>query len=845
MLFRLALRDFRGGLRGFAIFLGCIGLGVAAIVGVGATSQAISDGLASQGRIILGGDISIAMAHRELPENARHFLEQQGELSSLGMIRAMARSNAGDAALVEIKAVDDHYPTLGQIEMAPAQTMQDALAEHDGKWGLVADPDLMARLNLKTGDALRIGEANFVLRASLVHEPDRLAAGIGFGPRVIVAQPALIASGLVRPGSLITWLYRLKLPSAAGTPAARGLNDTVRRIKAAFPKEGWEVRTRTNISPEFTDNLARFTQFLTLVGLTVLLVGGIGIANAVRAFVQSKQATLATFKSLGASGRTAFALVLVQVMIVAVIGTLIGIAVGLALPFLLNGLLTQVIPFPLEPHIHASQILVGLVYGLLTALTFAMLPLGRAHDVPVAALFRHAMHNGRGWPRPFYLALTLLAGGALLATILLLSQDVRLALWFMGLVIGGALMLRGIAALIMLAAAKMPHIRRVHWRLAIANLHRPDALTPAMVLSLGLGLSLLVAIMQIDGNIRHQLSRGTSGKTPSFFFLDIQSLQAAEFDQFLQAHASGAKIAQVPLLRGRIIKLNGLDAEKVPASNPDAWVLRGDRGITFASAMPKGSVLTEGQWWGPDVQGQPQVSFDDKIGKTLGLKLHDTVSVNVLGRELTAQVTSFRKVQWQNMGMNFVMIFSPNTFAGAPYSQLASLTYAAPARPGEELTLLKDVAQKWPEVTTIRVKDALDSVKQVVGQLAFAIRGVSIIALVSAILVLAGAAASGQQARLYDAVVLKMLGMKRRHLLTTFLIEFLALGLITAIFGLSLGIFTARLVVIYVMKLDFFLLWGTALGSAFLAMLLVLVLGLASTWRILGQKPAGALRELG
>jgi putative ABC transport system permease protein len=487
----------------------------------------------------------------------------------------------------------------------------------------------------------------------------------------------------------------------------------------------------------------------------------------------------------------------------------------------------------------------GALYGLLTALAFSLWPIGRAHDVPVSTLFRDRVETGTRWPRRRYILMTVAASLALVLAVTLLATDRTLALTYGGATLASFVVLRGVAAGLTFLARHAPRMRRVEWRLAIANIHRPGALTSAVVLSLGLGLTLLVALTLIDGNIRDQLTRGLPGKTPSFFFMDVQNSQMAEFDAFLASHAPDARVERVPMMRGRVIRLNGVLAGDVRATENVQWVLEGDRGISYATGVPDGSVVTEGTWWAPDYTGPPLVSIEAEVARGLDLKLGDNITVNVAGRNLTAQIANLRAVNWRSLGINFVFVFSPNTFAAAPHSFLATATFASVGDSARELTLLRDVATAFPTVTSLRVKDALDAIAGAMNQLAFAVRGASGIALAASILVLSGALAAGQKSRIYDAVVLKTLGATRRRLLTALVIEYALLGSATAVFGLAAGSLAAWFVLARVMHFETFIwLWGPAVSAIVIALFVTVGLGLLGTWRVLGQKAAAHLRSL-
>jgi putative ABC transport system permease protein len=839
---RLALRDFRGGLRGFGIFLGCIALGVAAITSVGSVSLSLKDGLAREGRAILGGDASFNLVQRQLSAPERDFLVQQGRVSSVALLRAMARRDDGEAALVEVKAVDRTYPLAGDVLLDPALPLADALANRDGVYGIVADVALFGRLDLFAGSRLTIGNARFELRARLATEPDRLAGGMGFGAPVLISQEALQATRLLQPGSLVKWLYRV---APDGAPPSDGkVAALIEAAKEKFPEAGWDIRARDNISPQFSRNLDRFTEFLTLVGLTSLIVGGVGVANAVRGFVERKQQTIAAMKSLGATGSTVFVLMLTQTMLVACAGVILGAAAGVALPFAVTSAFGSMIPFPLAPAIYPSVIGKGFLYGFLTALAFSAGPLGRAHDVPVQTLFRAGIEPWRTPLRPRYIVLTLSATLCLALAVLGFATDPRLVLIYMGATVAAFLMLRAASFLIVAGAKRAPRTRSVALRLAIGNIHRPGALTPSVVLSLGLGLALLVALTLIDGNIRAELNQSVPRKTPSFFFLDVQSANAEAFVNFLKDRAAGSKLELVPMLRGRIVRLNGIPSSAASPKQSVAWVLEGDRGITFAEFVPEGATVIKGDWWPSDYSGPPLVSIDAEIADGLGLTIGDEVTVNVLGRDITAKIANTRKVNWRTYGINFVLVFSPNSLAGAPFGDLATLTFAGGSDQAREAPLLRETARSFPSVTTISVKDALDTVNAVAGQFVFAVRGVSSVAFLASILVLGGALAAGQHARIHDAAVLKTLGATRARLLSAYIYEYALIGLCTALFGVAAGGAAAFAIVRRVMDLDFVWLWPQALAAAAAAVVVTVFLGLLGTFRILGRKPASYLRDL-
>jgi len=836
---RLALREMRGGLKGFYIFLACIALGTAAIAGVNSVSSAITQAIASQGQTLLAADVRFEFNNRfATPEEFKHF-ESLGDVSLSSSLRSMARLPDGsDQTLVEAKGVDGAYPLYGTLETDPQLPSATLFAKEGDSYGAVVAPLLLDRLGIAVGDEILLGTAKLKVTATLVREPDAVSEGFGFAPRLMMSEEAMQASGLVQTGSLVQNAYRVRLADP-GMSLAKVRADATK----AFPEAGWAIRTSNSAAPSLTNNITRFSQFLTLVGLTALIVGGVGVANAVRAYLDSKRSVIATFKCLGAPASLVALIYLAQIALIAAVGIVIGLVAGALMPPVAMRFLEGVLPVPAEATLYPSALLLAAVFGLLTALAFAVLPLGHAREVPATALFREqGFQAGRlpSWP---YVAGAAVLLAALAGLAILTAYDRFIAVTFLGAIAFSFVVLRVVAYLITALARRSPRVHSPSLRLAIGNIHRPGALTSSVVLSLGLGLALLVTLTLIDGNLRRELTGNLPERAPNFFFVDIQGSELDSFRTLLETNMPGGKIVEVPMLRGRVMELNGVEVSKVEVPPEGRWVLRGDRGITYAKRTPENSTLAEGEWWPEDYSGEPLVSFAAEEGRELGLKLGDTVTVNVLGRNITARIANFRNVEWESLSINFVMVFSPNTFAGAPHAWLATVIDPG-ATAAQEAATLKAVTNAFPTITSVRVKDALDVVNELVGQLATAIRAAAAVALIASILVLAGALAAGNRARVHDAVVLKTLGATRATLIRAFSYEYLMLGLATATFALLAGGVAAWFVVSRIMKLPSSFLPDVAVTTVTIALVMTVGIGLAGTWRILGQKAAPVLREL-
>ena len=831
---RFAARDLRSGLQGFWIFLTCLALGTGTIAIVGSLSAAIQRGLDEQGQPLLGGDLEFALIHRETTDAELKFIRAQGEVSKAATVRGMALAG-GNTTLVEVKAVDASYPLYGAVKLQGGMSLAQAIATVDGVPGAAADPLLMGRLGIKAGDRIKLGSIEIEIRALIESEPDRLSDGIVLGPRLLLTEDTLRRTGIVQPGSLITWRYRVKLPDTS-LAAAKAVE---KQADELFKDAGWRIRTRNNAAAGADGFIERLGYFMTLVGLASLIVGGAGIANAVQAFVTRKMGSIATLKCLGASSADVLGIYLTEILLVALLAIALGLAAGAAAPPLIGLAFGKLLPLPVSDRIEVLPLLFAGALGLLTTIAFALWPLAHTRRVAASALFRSRIVAVHGWPRPAEL-LAIAAALALIAALTFLSfENTRVTAWFLGGLLLSFAVLLGLARLIVMAAERLPRSRSAIWRYAIGNIYRPGSAAASAILALGLGLTLFVTLALTDRSLSYELRSGLPDKAPAFFFLDVRNADLADFRDAVTREAGVTHVNNSPMLRGRVVAVKGVPAEKVKASSDSNWALRGDRGITYADSLPEGSRLVEGTWWPAGYDGPPLVSLVDEIADGIGVRIGDEITVNVLGREITAKVANLRSVNWRSLGINFVMVFSPNTLRGAPHSHIVTVEMDG----GDEAQLLNHMARDYPSVTAVRVKDALDMVSTLLGQMLMAIRGANALTLITGVLVLAGALAAGLSERLYEAVVLKTYGATRRQLMSAFVIEYAGLGLAAAAFGLVVGSAASWFLAQFILELPWSFSLPTALLTALIAMAVTVAAGLAVTWRALSAKPAPFLRN--
>lgn len=837
----LAWRELRSGLGGFYTFIACVALGVAVITAVGALSDGLRAGFERQGEMLLGGDVALSRPHQRAQPAELSWLLQQGRLSESATMRAMARRVDGsEETLVELKGVDGAYPLVGELKLSDGS----ATVALDGD-GAAVDPILLERLGLKIGDRLSLGRSQVQIRATVVAEPDRLADRLTFGPRIFVSLATLQATGLAEPGSLVQWRYALKVSDAAAgavTSTEAQLTSFRDRLKASLPEAGFGVADRRNPSPRVSQTLDRLRQFLTLIGLTALMIGGVGVANAVAAYIDRRVDVIATFRSLGASGRLVFQIHILQVMAIALAGIAIGLAIGSVLPIALSSLARGALPIELEMTVGAGSLAIALVYGVLVALAFTLWPLGRAGQVRAAVLFRDNVAPDPAWPRWPIVVATAGCAIALLAFAVLTSESTKIALYFCGGLAGSLAVFWGLGWLLTLVARKLPRPRHPETALALGNLGAPGGLTRSVVLSLGAGLSLLVAVALANTSIVDELSARLPKQSPNYFVLDLPKADFGRFEDIVKAEAPLAKISQAPMLRGRLVALAGTPVEKIKAPPEAQWVLSGDRGLTYAAEVPEGSRVTKGQWWAPDYSGEPLVSFETELARHLGLDIGDSIVVNVLGRNITARVANLREVKWESLAINFVMVFSPNTLQGAPHNLMATISLPADAPLAQEVRIAKSVGKALPSTTAIRVRDAINAFNTVFAKVMTAVRVAGGVTLLAGSLVLAGALATAQRRRVHQAVVLKVLGATRRRILVSHAIEYAVLALVTGLIAVAIGTASAWVALTQVMDLPLLFSWEAVAQALGGALALVALFGAIGSIFVLRAPSAPQLR---
>ncbi|WP_208353937.1 ABC transporter permease [Pseudaestuariivita rosea] len=834
---RFAARELRGGLRGFRILLACLALGVAAIAAVGTIRESIQQGLQARGSELLGGDAQMEFTYRFASDAELAWMDANAlAVSEVTDFRSMAvveRVDTVERGLTQVKSVDDIYPLIGQVTLDPAMPLDQAVAGRNGLPGGVMDRVLVDRLGLQIGDRFRLGTQDFVLTALIAYEPDSAADGFALGPRTMVRTEDLADAGLLQAGTLFSTKYRLDLPEGTDLAAAEA------EAEGLFEATGMRWTDARNGAPGVREFVDRLGAFLVLVGLSGLAVGGVGVSAAVRSYLARKTSVIATLKTLGADRQTIFLTYFMQIGVLTVLGILIGLTLGAGVPLLLSPLIEARLPVPAVFALHPMPLIEAAIYGTLAAMVFTLWPLARADDIRAATLFRDALDGRRHLPGPGYLVAITLLLTVLVGIAIWFSGTVRLTLWTAGGIVGVLIVLAIVAAGVRYGArylARRPLARgRTELRLALGSIGGPRDEATSVVLSLGLGLSVLAAVGQIDGNLRNAISGDLPEVAPSYFFVDIQNDQLPGFLDRLNTDEQVSNVETAPMLRGVITRINGRPAQEVAG---DHWVITGDRGVTYAAAQPENTTVTQGQWWPDDYTGPPQISFAEEEALEMGLQIGDELTVNILGRDIVAEITSFRVVDFSTAGIGFVMTMNEAALIGAPHTHIATV-YAAPEA---EAQILRDLASQYPNITAIRVRDAIDLVTQVLAGIAAATSYGAGATLLTGFMVLIGAAAAGQAARTYEAAILKTVGAVRRRIFSSFLLRAALLGAAAGIIALAAGISAGWAVSTFVMETGFTVMWTSAILIILGGIVANVLAGLIFTMGPLAAKPSQVLR---
>jgi putative ABC transport system permease protein len=832
---KFALREIRFAFKQFRIFIACLFLGTAIIASVGSVTTNIAESLARDAQMFLGGDVEIETNQRTLSEEEMAYVVQRAEeVSLVTELRAMAHTDGfTDSSLIEIKAVDELYPMFGVLETSSGLSPRELLDQKNGRWGAVPAEAIATRLGLNEGDTVNIGNVAYEIRGITVREPDSSSAGFQLAPTIIVSQDSMEETGLITFGSLVEYNYRFKLPDGADSQL---FEET---IKADFPESEWRVRDKTGGGGQTQRFIDRMGQFMTLVGLTALLVGGVGVSNAVHGYLNSKTNTIATFKILGAQSDTIFRIYLYQILIMAAISISLGLLAGGSLPWIFADYLESKMPIAIAREFYFGPLAVAAFYSILISLIFTLWPLAKAKNISARQLFRITISDPQDENLPRGYIYTIIGMATVMLAMVFYTADYReLTGYFIGGMLASFALLLGTGYLVREGVSKLPRKFSPALRIALSNITRPGNSTLSIILSLGLGLILLTSIALVEYSLESEIERRVDTDAPSYFFLDIQKADHDEFKAFTEARKGISLYRTVPNLRGRITHVKGVPADEVEVGPEARWILRGDRGMTFTDELPEDNTLVFGDWWPADYDGEPEVSLSYDAYQALNLAPGDEITINVLGRSFDVKVRSAREVDWGGFGINYAMMFDPKVLSDAPFTYVGTIKSTNET----EAANYQAITRTYPNITTLRLKEVLENVQVLLEQIKGAIDVMASITIVAGILVLSGAIAAGHKGRIYDSALLKVVGATRKDILKAYIFEFIILGVATGVVAIILGSVAAYGIVVGIMEMQWIFSLDIPLLTVIAAIIITMSIGMFSIYKAMSVRPAQVLR---
>ena len=836
---RIALIDLRGDARRFVILLACLALGVGTIAAVSSVGAALQAAVDRDARVILGGDIEVRSRGTDISAEQRSAVEALGQTARIADINARASAN-DNSLLLSLRAASDAYPLVGTVTLGPetgTRPLGSLTASNDDLPGAVVDPQVLQRLGVSIGDIIRIGNADFVIRATLLALPDQAAQGFQLGLPAIISDGALAEAGLDQPGVLSRYSYKVVV--AKGTAAT-----AIAALEKAYPHADWDLRQPADAAANLKRFFDLFARFLTLVGLSSLLVGGVGVSNAVSAYITERQTSIATLRSLGATSARIAVHFLTQILVLSLIGVLLGLALGAATSLLALPLLSGMLAIDLPPSVDPASLLTAAGFGLLIGFAFALLPLRGAQKLKPASLFRSTggAETRLSWRdlAQWQTALPLLAALAAIGGLAVIATGAPwLVLWYAIGAIAAFGLLRLAAWLLQRVLRLLPPLPNSTLRQAIKAIHRPGAAAPVVVLSLGLGLALLLMITLLDQNLRAQIDGAVADEAPAFVLLDMPKDQVPLVEAFAAADPGIETLTTIPMLRGTIETINATPVAELPTLPDDlADMFEGDTAMSWAKSLPVGSTVVDGDWWAEDYSGPPLVSLSDEFRAPLDLSVGDEITIGVAGRPLKATIASFRAIDWREGGLSFRLLLSPGIIESAPQTVMGSIDVVDGAAPAVESRL----SAAFPTLTFLPVGEALERIAGILSSLANAVALVGSLAVVSGMLVLAGAMTVGRRQREADAVIMKVLGARRRDVVTAFVVEYGLLGLLAAIMGAALGMTAAWAILTFVMDIPFQPNLPIVALVVIGAVVATIATGVLTTWSAMSVRPARQLR---
>ncbi len=839
---RVGLTDLRGDMRRFGILIACLALGTGVIAAVGSVGAGFVQAVERDATTMMGGDLGAALSDRAASAEELAFLQTLGEITHV--VDTTARGVAGEnTVFLDLIAVDENYPLLGEVkspQLSSGEKPDALLTVKDGVFGAIVDPVLLDRLELDLGGRFFIGEAEFEIRGTLQSLPDSAIRGFQLGLTTLIPVVALAEMGELRtpmPGLLTHYRYKIVLDNMAYEDAAAA-------IAERFDEEDWEIRSPREAAGDLVHFYDLFSRFLMIVGLSSLLVGGVGVSNGVSAYISERQRSIATLRSMGATGSRIMVHFLTQIGVLTLVGVALGVAFGAVASLILLPFVGNIININLPALVDIPSLLTAAGFGILAGFAFSYLPLIGAQKVSPALLFRSLgttmpQMSWRTMVKPqVVVPIAIAVAGIFLLAVLITNRISLVGFYALG-VFASFVLLRGSGWMLQRALRLIPPTSFTALRNALRNIYHPGSSAPVVIVSIGMGLAMLLVISLLNNNLQSQLLGAVSRDAPTFVALDLFPDEVEALEQLAKEDDNIVQFQSSAMLRGSVSKVNGVDAATLTDVGEEAmFLLSGEIPLTWVREMPPATTSIEGEWWPADYDGPQLISLRQTIKSQLRVEVGDTIQFKLFGDVVDTKIANFREYEWQN-GINFMVTFSPGPIEAFPFNYLGIIKAAE----GAEKITERKLARLFPDLSFIPIGDALSQMAGVLARLGAAVKVVGGLAVINGLLVLAGTMAAGRKQREAEAIIQKVLGATRVEILWVFVIEYGLLGAFAALIASGVGIFSAWAITESIMDVKFgvdpMLILFVVVG----AVLLTIATGAATTWQALSSRPAQVLRN--
>jgi putative ABC transport system permease protein len=836
----LAYREMRASWHRLLFFFICIAIGVGSIVSLRSLVQNIKASVGRESRSLLTADVQISSNN---PWNAeakavfeRYYRSPDVEghteaLETATMLRSAA-DRAATPKMVELKAVRPEFPFYGEMILRDSLPYSHYLLK--GRGALVKE-NLLTILNLKVGDQVKIGALDFTIRGVIEREPGNTMNAFSLGPRVMIDYDDAVAAGLTTFGSRARFRVLFKTREGGMETLLAGLRNDLRS------QQNVNVRSFRFSQDRLSESLTRVEDYLSLIGLVILVLGGIGISSVTRVFIQQKMKTIAILKCLGGKNARVLGAYLIQVLALGLMGSLLGLLLARLVAAFAPKYLAKSIPFNVEFGLTWQASLQGLGVGLMIALLFSLVPLLEIRRIKPVLVLRSLTTSGRprfDWVR--IIAGVLVVGG-LIGLASWQAGSLKIGGIFLGGLVAMTLVLNFAATALMKFLRGLRHIPSFVLRQGINSLYRPGNQTRIILLAVGLGVFFIVAVRLLQLNLRSEFSLDLDAVRADLYLIDIQRDQRSGVEEIISKY-TGSRPQIIPTVRARIAGVNGSEVDlNRMGSNENRGLLGREYVLTYRDNLEDSEKILQGKFWDPTPGGEPEISIEELLHEELGLKVGDAMTFDVLGRKITARVTSVRRVDWRNARTGFLVVFRPGALEDAPTMFISGIKGPAPG--AQRSQLQREIVDRFPNVSVIDVRDIIEIARDIVQNVSLAVSFVGGFVFLSGLLILIGSIAMTKFHRLYESAILKTLGARKKLVIYTILVEYGVLGLLAGLLGSAAAIALTWAIAEYVFKITWRLIPSVNLIGVAGALILVTLVGVLSSWDVMIKKPLGILRS--